>query len=127
MVLLSSPVNSLIQLLGVLVIFCFVLAITYFVTKWIGGVQKLQVIDTVRIGGNKYAQILKIGEVYLVIAVGKDEVTLLAKLTEEEAGLSEEEMACANPPKGGILPPGAQETFQETLEKFRERFSKKQD
>ena len=62
-----------------------------------------------------------------MIAVGKDEVTLLAKLTEEEAGLSEEEMACANPPKGGILPPGAQETFQETLEKFRERFSKKQD
>lgn len=134
MVLLSSPANSLIQLLGVLFIFCFVLVITYFVTKWIGGVQKaqmtgrgLQVMDTVRIAGNKYVQILKIGDAYLVIAIGKDEVTMLAKLTADEIGLAADEMMDAVQLKGGLLPSDMQDTFQETLEKFRERFSKKQD
>lgn len=134
MILLSSAFSSLIQLVGILIIFCFVLVITYLVTRWIGGFQKsqmagqsLQVLDTVRIAANKYVQILKIGDVYLVIAVGKDEVTMLAKLTAEEIGLAAEELMSTERPSGGLLPPGTQETFQETLEKFRERFSKKQD
>ena len=42
MILLSSSLNSFIQLLGVLLIFLFVLVITYFTTKWIGGYQKVQ-------------------------------------------------------------------------------------
>ena len=37
-------------------------------------------------------QFLKLGDTYLVIAVGKDEVTMLAKLTEDEIGLTEEEI-----------------------------------
>ena len=130
--LLTSSWNSFIQLLGVLVIFVFVLVITYFVTRWIGGFQKqqmagrsVQVIDTVRIAGNKYIQILKVGDVYLVIAVGKDEVAMLAKLTEEELGLIAEQL------KGEVRPSmfgtGAQENFQETLDKIRSRLSKKQD
>lgn len=40
MILLSSALGSFIQLLGVLIIFLFVLAITYFTTKWIGNYQK---------------------------------------------------------------------------------------
>ena len=83
MILLSSSFNSLIQLLGVLLIFIFVLIITYFTTRWIGGFQRqklsghsFQVLDTVRIANNKFAQILKLGDTYLVIAVGKDEVTM---------------------------------------------------
>lgn len=134
MILLSSSLNSFIQLMGVLLIFVFVLIITYFVTKWIGGYQKIQmsgrsfqVIDTVRIAGNKYVQILKIGNVYLVVAVGKDEVTMLAKLTEDEIGLTEDEIRNTGQQSGTVLPPGTQETFQETLEKIRERFSKKQE
>ena len=83
--------------------------------------------DTVRIAGNKYVQILKIGDAYLVIAIGKDEVTMLAKLTADEIGLAADEMMDAVQLKGGLLPSDMQDTFQETLEKFRERFSKKQD
>lgn len=55
MILLSSSLNSFIQLLGVLLIFLFVLVITYFTIKWIGGYQKVQmsgrsfqVVDTIR-------------------------------------------------------------------------------
>lgn len=127
MILLSSSLESFIQLVGALLIFAFVLVITYFTTKWIGGYQKqqmsgrsFQLIDTVRIANNKYVQILKLGDVYLVVAVGKDEVTMLAKLTEEEIGLTEEQLVES-------LQTNTQETFQETFDKIRERFSKKQD
>lgn len=132
MILLSSSLNSFIQLLGVLIIFVFVMVITYFVTKWIGGFQKsqmtgrsFQVIDTIRIVGNKYVQVLKMGDVYLVIAVGKDTVTMLAKLTEEEIGLPEEEIL--NGIKTNADGGTTQMSFQETLEKFKEHFSGKQD
>lgn len=133
MILLSSSLESFIQLVGVLFIFVIVLALTYFTTRWIGGYQKNQmsgrefkVVDTVRIANGKCVQILKLGEVYLVVAVGKDEVTMLAKLTEDEIGLTEDEISGffqSNDMKAA----GAQESFQDILEKFRERFSKKQD
>lgn len=134
MILLSSSFNSFIQLMGVLVIFVFVLVITYFTTKWIGGYQKVQmsgrnfqVVDSVRIAGGKCVQVLKLGDVYLVVAVGKDEVTMLAKLTEDEIGLTEEQnLSTMHSGKTGMQA-GTQETFQDTLEKIRERFSKKQD
>lgn len=133
MILLSSSLQSFIQLVGVLLIFVFVLVITYFTTKWIGGYQKVQmsgrnfrVIDSIQIANGKYAQILKLGDVYLVVAVGKDEVTLLAKLTAEEIGLTEEEILGTLQSQSSAHTV-AQESFQETLEKIRGRFSKKQD
>lgn len=134
MILLSSSFNSFIQLMGVLVIFLFVLAVTYFTTKWIGGYQKVQmsgrnfkIVDSVRIAGGKCVQILKLGDVYLVVAVGKDEVTMLAKLTEDEIGLTEEQILSTMQSGKIGAEAGTQDTFQETLEKIRERFSKKQD
>ena len=119
MILLSSALGSFIQLLGVLIIFLFVLAITYFTTKWIGNYQKtnfanknLQIVESIRVGNNKFIAIVKAGEVYLVVAVGKDDVTLLTQLTEEQ--LSE-------------VPDGkaAQENFREVLNRVKEHFPKK--
>lgn len=134
MILLSSTLASFLQLLGVLVIFVLVLAITYVVTKWIGGLQQMQmsgrtlrVVDSVRIADNKCVQILKIGDVYLVVATGKDEVTMLAKLTEAEMGLTGDEFTdTAGAGKAG-MPAGTQESFQEALDKWKRRFTKKQD
>ena len=123
MILLSSSLNSFIQLLGVLLIFLFVLVITYFTTKWIGGYQKVQmsgrsfqVVDTIRIANNKLVQVIKMGDVY---------VTMLAKLTEEEMGLTEAEICNGKTP--GQNGEKGQMTFQETLEKLKEHFPKKQD
>ena len=133
MILLSSFLNNFIQLVGVLVIFGFVLVITYFATKWIGGFQKmqmhgrnLQVIESMQLAPNKYIESVKAGEVYLVIAVGKDEVTMLTRLTGEQLGITEGEMeeGCAGGKAAGA---GSQETFQEILNRFREHFPKKQD
>ena len=87
----TSGFSNFMQLLGVLLIFVFVLAITYFTTKWIAGYQKsrsfnknLKVIETLRLTQNKYIQIVEAGEIYLVIGVGKDEITMLTTLTKEQ-------------------------------------------
>lgn len=131
MILLTSSLDSFLQLLGVLIIFILVLVITYFTTKWIGGFQKiqmagksLQVIETVRIAGNKYIQVIKTGEVYLVVAVGKDTVTMLAKLTKEEYGSALEQLSDAAQSETGS---DVHENFQDVLNKMKGHFSKKQD
>ena len=87
----TSSFSSFMQLLGVLLIFVFVLIITYFTTKWIAGYQKsksfnknLRIIETLRLAQNKYIQIIEAGEVYLVVGIGKDEITMLTTLTKEQ-------------------------------------------
>ena len=59
---------------------------------------QLSVVDTIRIANNKLVQVIKMGDVYLVIAVAKDNVTMLAKLTEEEMGLTEAEICNGKTP-----------------------------
>mgnify|MGYP000590268280 FL=1 len=61
----------------------------------------------------------------MCIAVAKDNVTMLAKLTEEEMGLTEAEICNGKTP--GQNGEKGQMTFQETLEKLKEHFPKKQD
>ena len=124
MILLNSTLNSLIQLLGAIIIFAFVLIITYFTTKWIGGWQKsqmtnqnLSIVETVRIANNQYVQIVKAGDKYLVIAVGKEQTTKLAELTEEQIkGMD-----------GSLENESPKESFQDILNKFKGHFPKKQD
>lgn len=89
--LLSFGAGSYAQFITVLILFAVVLAIAAVVTKWIAGVQKqqntnnnIEVIETNRIGNNKYVQILRIGERYVAIAVGKDSVTMLGEVRREE-------------------------------------------
>lgn len=91
MLLTSSGVNSVVQLITILVIFALVLAITLYVTRWIAGFQKNQmtgsnmaVIDTMRLTQNQVIQIVKIGNQYLAIAISKDQITYLTKLDESE-------------------------------------------
>lgn len=79
------------QLVGVLIIFAFVLLITYLTTRWMGGFQKgrstnknLRIIETIGVGNNKMISIVEAGMKYLVVSIGKDEVHLLTELTREE-------------------------------------------
>lgn len=119
----TSSFESFVQLTGVLLIFVFVLVITYLTTRWIASYQKghsfnknLRVVETLKITANKYIQIIEAGDEYLVIAIGKDEVQLLTKLTEEQ--LKE-----VSPEEGftGI----STESFKDILEKWKEHLPKK--
>ena len=88
----GSVFDSAIELITVIIIFVFVLFVTYYVTKWIAGYQKehmsqgnLTITEAIRLPGNKYIEIIRAGEdKYLVVGVGKNEITLLATLTKEE-------------------------------------------
>ena len=120
----TSGFGSFMQLLGVLLIFIFVLVITFVTTKWIAGYQKsnsynknLRVVETLRLTQNKYIQIVEAGEVYLVVGIGKDEITMLTTLTEEQLK-SLDVYDVAKQTKAG-------ESFQEILNKWKERLPRK--
>lgn len=87
----DSRIDSYVQLVTVLLLFVFVLAVTAFVTKWIGGYQKgrsvgtnMELVEALRLSNNKYVQIVRIGRKYLALAVCKDTVTMLSEIPEED-------------------------------------------
>lgn len=80
--------------------------------------RNIRVIETARIANNKLIQIVKTGEIYLVIAIGKDEVRVLAQLTAEQ--LSE---LPADDGESGMNT----ENFQEILSRVKQRFPKKKN
>lgn len=91
MALLTAGADSYIQFITVLLIFVAVLGVTAWTTRWIANYQKQQnvngnveVVETTRIANNKYIQIIRAGEKYLVIAVCKDSVTMLGEIPEKQ-------------------------------------------
>lgn len=121
--LISSSLDSFLELIGVLLIFVFVLVITYLCSKWMAGYQKmhmksknLQIIESIPAGNNKAICLVKAGTEYLVVGIGKDEIQYLATLSEEQLtdfSFREEKTT------------GKEETFQEIFGQFKDRMSKK--
>ena len=94
---LVSGGDSVLQFFTVLLVFIFVLGITYFTTRWIANYQKkqtkgknIEVIESSRIGQNKFIQIVKTGDKYVVIGIGKNEITMLTELDSESLQLPKE-------------------------------------
>lgn len=92
----SNDMNSFLQLCTILLIFIFVLVITWAATKWIANIQdgracgsNIEVIETYRLTANKYVQIIRAGEKYLAIAICKDTVTMLAEIPVEQVKVSD--------------------------------------
>lgn len=119
-----STTGSFLQVLGLLVIFAVVLVATYYVTKWIAGFEKsqsynhnLRIIETLRITTNKYIQIVKAGEKYLVIGIGKDEICLLGELSKDEVDES----------GSTVVSPVNVETFTQIFEKIKNKLPEKRD
>ena len=86
-----STLDSYVQFITVLILFVFVLAVTYVTTRWIANYQKgkaagsnLEIIEAMRVSNNKYLQIVRAGSKYLIIGVGKDEIHMLGELSEDE-------------------------------------------
>ncbi len=123
LLLTSSTGESIFQLVVVLLIFIIVLALTYYTTKWIAGYQKshsynrnLEIVETLKLTTNKYVQIVKAGnDKYLVLGIGKDEVSLLATLSSDEV---EDSMTGLETNVMGDI------SFQEALDKFKKRLPK---
>ena len=99
MLLLSAApgLKSVMQFFTVFALFLFVCVITYYTTKFTASYQKgrmrssnMELLEAVRISGNKYIQIVRIGSKYLAVAVCKDQVSMLCELTEEELLLQDQ-------------------------------------
>ncbi len=92
----SGRTDSYVQFMTILVLFVFVLGITYVVTRWIGGYQKstssntnMEIVETLRMANNKYLQIVRVGQKYLAVAVCKDSVTMLTEIPKDDLCFSE--------------------------------------
>ncbi len=98
MILMSSgTLESVVQLFTAIIIFVFVLFITFWTTKFIAKYQKqtmasgnMEVVETTRIAPNKYLQIVRAGNRYFMIALGKETVTMLSELDPEQLELKED-------------------------------------
>ena len=118
----SERFDSYMQFITVLIIFLFVLLITYWVTKWTAGYQKsqtantnMEIIETIRLSGNKYVQIIRVGRKYLAVAICRDTVTMLTEVSEQDLIFSDNNMS-------GTL------KFKDILEKMQKKnFLEKED
>ena len=114
---MSSRIEAFAQLMTLLIILIFVLAVTYYVTRFVGNYQKnklsgsnINILETMRIANNKYIQIVKIGSRVFAIAVAKDTVSYLCELDEDELIYKESS-------SGKMLINN--DNFKEILEKFK--------
>lgn len=87
-----SSLESVGQLICLLLLFVFVLVLAYFAARITGSFQSnvlnkhsnIKVIEVFRLSNNKLIEIVKIGNQYLVLSVCKDSVSLLTKLDESD-------------------------------------------
>ena len=86
-----SGVESILKLIGLIILCALIIAASYFVTRLIGrreagmsGNSNFKVIDACRLTPNKYLQLIQIGSRYFCIAVSKDDVRLICELQPED-------------------------------------------
>ena len=116
--------ESVVQLITVLIIFGFVLALTYFTTVWIGNYQKtrftgtnIELLEAQRLNQNQYIQVVRICDRHLILGVSKDNITLLGELSPEE--MQESYVSLQNTAAAGMP------DFKAVLKQVGDRFSKK--
>ena len=115
----SNSFDSIVQFITVILIFLFVLGLTYFSTVFIARVQgqthscsNIKIIETYKLSPNKFIQIVKIGEKYYSLVVCKDTVTVLGELSKEDITVRESET-------------GMPVSFKEILDKAKNSIHKK--
>lgn len=86
-----SETNNVLQMIGIFIVFILILVVTYYTTKFVGGVKmgvnknsNFKVIETYRVTQNKYLQLVQIGTRYVVIAVSKDNISFITELKEDD-------------------------------------------
>ncbi len=108
--ILALDIGGFVKFISVLVIFIFVLALTYFTTKWIASFQRTQmgkgnieVIEARRISNNKMIDIVRIGKRYYAVAVSKDNISLISEVDEDEIEICQPATSTANDSFSQIL------------------------
>lgn len=118
--------HSFVNILSLLLIFVLVLVMAYFSTKFVAKIQannvnnksNIRIIESFRLGNNKFIAIVKIGGDYYAVALGKEEVTFIDKLDPEGLNFVREG---ASETGGGT---GESNSFKEVLAQFKNKKSK---
>jgi len=87
----ATGVESVLKLVGLIILCAIIIAASYFTTKFVGqkqagvyGDSNFKSLDVYRLAPNKYLQLISVGKRYFVIAVSKESVQLIAELKEED-------------------------------------------
>ncbi len=91
--------QSAVNIISLILIFILVLFLAYFTTKFVAKYHQntllsksnISIVESLRIGSNKYIAIIKIGNSFYSVGVGKNEITFIAKLDSDEIKLPEVE------------------------------------
>ncbi|MBR1815426.1 MAG: flagellar biosynthetic protein FliO [Lachnospiraceae bacterium] len=91
--------HSIASVISLLLIFVFIVVLAYFSTKFVAKYQSniinrksnIKIIESCRVGNNKFIAIIMIGKDYYAVALGKDEITFIDKLDEEGLKLNMQE------------------------------------
>lgn len=109
----TSSYDSPWQLVSLVLILVIILVAAYYTSRIIGGIKlgqmkksNFQVIDSYRVTPNKTLQIVKIGNKYVVISIGKDNISYITELDESEVVIKE-------PSQGG------KQNFKQILDKLK--------
>ena len=86
-----TRVESLFNLFGIILVFLFILGLSYLATKFIGNSsllqqknKNIQVIETYKLAPNKYIQIVRVGKKYIALGIGKEEIEFLSEISDED-------------------------------------------
>lgn len=120
LMMVGSSFEGIFQLLVTFIIFIFVLALTFFTTRWIARYQKgralgrnIHIIESIGVGSNKALAIIEAGGEYFLVGLGKDEVSFISKLDRDKIVISDEADS-----------PGSARSFSEILSDFKSRIGK---
>lgn len=88
----TSGMKAALQMISLILIFVFVVALAYFGTKFVAKYQSnvlhknsnIQVIESFRIASNKFIAIVKICDDFYALSIGKDEIHLIDKLDPQK-------------------------------------------
>ena len=87
----QNSIQSLFELLGLILVFVIVLVVCYYTTKFVAGRQLVQkkmgnfeILETFAIAQNKYLQLVRMGNKYVVISVSKDIISYITEIDESE-------------------------------------------
>lgn len=115
----SYGVSSGAQFFTILLVFIFVLIITYLTTRFVGKFQKVQSlssnfesIEAYKLNNNNYLQLVRIGDKYYVLSVSKDNTSLICEVEKEQLDLESKDQSVVD---------GFAQLYTRAKEKFSDR------
>ena len=91
MLLTGNLLQNSLKLFGLIIIFVLIIVSCYYVTRFVGTKSmgtiresNIKVIDVYRVNQNQCLMIVGVGKKYFLLSSGKDSVTMLSELSEED-------------------------------------------